>query len=36
MSPLAHNQEFLEHGGGGGGLVAKLPPTLATPWMVTH
>ena len=33
MSPLAHNQEFLERGGGGG-LVAKLCPTLATPWTV--
>ena len=23
-------------GGGGGGLVAKLCPTLATPWAVAH
>ena len=35
MSPLARMQESLE-GGGGGGLVAKLSPTLATPWTVTH
>ena len=34
MSPLAHNQEFLERGGGGG-LVAKLCLTLCDPVTVS-
>ena len=28
------NQQFTNIGGGGGGLVAKLCPALATPWTV--